>query len=147
MIHREVAPTVLDVPTPVRSGEYAPTRKLLISTGPHARTALKRWSFLLVLVLLGGCDKTTPGLLLGAISMDVPAIYLPAGFTLGAEFRGERLGSGTGAFRWSKELMAGRIDYKDWKVVEDRLWSSPGTCNTMGTASTMTALSEAMGLS
>jgi dihydroxy-acid dehydratase len=98
-------------------------------------------------VLLGGCDKTTPGLLMGAISMDLPCIYVPAGFTLGAEFRGEKLGSGTGAFRWGRELMAGRLSYEDWKVVERRSWSSPGTCNTMGTASTMTALAEALGLS
>ena len=98
-------------------------------------------------VLLGGCDKTTPGLLMGALSMDLPSLYVPAGFTLASEFRGERLGSGTGAFRWAPELMKGGITYDDWKVIEQRSWSSPGTCNTMGTASTMTALAEVLGLS
>jgi dihydroxy-acid dehydratase len=97
-------------------------------------------------VLLGGCDKTTPGLLMGAITMDLPAIYVPAGPTLGARFHGERLGSGTGAFRWAGELLAGHIGTEEWKTVERRSWSSPGTCNTMGTASTMTAIAEALGL-
>ncbi|HEB89996.1 MAG TPA: dihydroxy-acid dehydratase, partial [Deltaproteobacteria bacterium] len=98
-------------------------------------------------VLLGGCDKTTPGLLMGAISMDLPAIYCPAGFTMAAEFRGERFGSGTGAFRWAKELVAGNLRLEDWQTIEQKTWSSPGTCNTMGTASTMTALAEVLGLS
>ena len=60
-------------------------------------------------ILLGGCDKTTPGLLMGAISMDIPAVYCPAGFTMGATFRGERFGSGTGPFRWAPELIAGNL--------------------------------------
>ena len=98
-------------------------------------------------VLLGGCDKTTPGLLMGAISMDLPTLYCPAGFTMGAEFRGERFGSGTGAFRWAGELLSGNLSQDDWRTIEERTWSSPGTCNTMGTASTMTALAEVLGFS
>lgn len=98
-------------------------------------------------VLLGGCDKTTPGLLMGAISMNLPTIYCPAGFTMGAEFRGERFGSGTGAFRWAGQLIAGKLSLEDWQTIEQRTWSSPGTCNTMGTASTMTALAEVLGFS
>jgi dihydroxy-acid dehydratase len=98
-------------------------------------------------VLLGGCDKTTPGLLMGAISMNLPTIYCPAGFTMGAQFRGERFGSGTGAFRWAGQLISGQLSLEDWKVIEQRTWSSPGTCNTMGTASTMTALAEVLGFS
>lgn len=98
-------------------------------------------------VLLGGCDKTTPGLLMGAISMNLPTIYCPAGFTMGAEFRGERFGSGTGAFRWAGQLIAGKLSLEDWRTIEQRTWSSPGTCNTMGTASTMTALAEVLGFS
>ncbi|GAA0690515.1 L-arabinonate dehydratase [Marinobacterium maritimum] len=98
-------------------------------------------------ILLGGCDKTTPGLLLGAISMNLPTIYCPAGFTMGATFRGERFGSGTGAFRWAPELIAGKLSPQEWQTVEQKIWSSPGTCNVMGTASTMTALAEVLGLS
>ncbi len=98
-------------------------------------------------ILLGGCDKTTPALLLGAISMDIPTIYCPAGFTMGATFRGERFGSGTGAFRWAPELIAGKMSIEEWQKVEQKIWSSPGTCNVMGTASTMTALAEVMGMS
>ena len=98
-------------------------------------------------ILLGGCDKTTPGLLMGAISMDIPAVYCPAGFTMGATFRGERFGSGTGPFRWAPELIAGNLSTEDWQAIEQKIWSSPGTCNVMGTASTMTALAEVMGMS
>ena len=98
-------------------------------------------------ILLGGCDKTTPGLLMGAISMNLPTIYCPAGFTMAAEFRGERLGSGTGAFRWAGDLVTGKLPLEDWRLIEQRTWSSPGTCNTMGTASTMTALAEVLGFS
>lgn len=98
-------------------------------------------------ILLGGCDKTTPGLLMGAISMNIPTIYSPAGFTMGATFRGERFGSGTGGFRWAPELLAGKLSLDEWQTVEQKLWSSPGTCNVMGTASTMTALAEVLGMS
>jgi dihydroxy-acid dehydratase len=98
-------------------------------------------------ILLGGCDKTTPALLMGAISMNIPAIFCPAGFTMGATFKGERFGSGTGAFRWAPELIAGKLPLSDWQDLEQKIWSSPGTCNVMGTASTMTALAEVMGLS
>ena len=98
-------------------------------------------------ILLGGCDKTTPGLLMGAISMNIPTIFCPAGFTMGATFRGERFGSGTGGFRWAPELLSGKISLDDWRTVEQKLWSSPGTCNVMGTASTMTALAEVLGMS
>ncbi len=98
-------------------------------------------------ILLGGCDKTTPGLLMGAISMDIPAIYCPAGFTMGATFRGDRFGSGTGPFRYAPDLIAGRLPVEDWETIEQKIWSSPGTCNVMGTASTMTALAEVLGMS
>ncbi len=98
-------------------------------------------------ILLGGCDKTTPGLLMGAISMDVPAIFCPAGFTMAATFRGERFGSGTGPFRWAPDMIAGKLPLEDWEEIEQKIWSSPGTCNVMGTASTMTALAEVLGMS
>ena len=98
-------------------------------------------------ILLGGCDKTTPALMMGAISMNIPTIYCPAGFTMGATYKGERFGSGTGAFRWAPELIAGNLSVDEWEKLEQKIWSSPGTCNTMGTASTMTALVETMGMS
>jgi dihydroxy-acid dehydratase len=98
-------------------------------------------------ILLGGCDKTTPGLMLGAISMDIPAIFCPAGFTMAATYRGERFGSGTGPFRYAPDLIAGRLPLEEWEIIEQKIWSSPGTCNVMGTASTMTALAEVLGMS
>lgn len=98
-------------------------------------------------ILLGGCDKTTPALLMGAISMNIPAIYCPAGFTIGATYKGERFGSGTGPFRWAPDLIAGNLPMDEWEKIEQKIWSSPGTCNTMGTASTMTALAETLGMS
>lgn len=98
-------------------------------------------------ILLGGCDKTTPGLLLGAISADLPTIFCPAGFTNAARYRGESFGSGTGPFRWAPDLIAGRLPVSEWQKIEEKIWSSPGTCNVMGTASTMTALAEVLGFS
>jgi dihydroxy-acid dehydratase len=97
-------------------------------------------------VLMGGCDKTTPGLLMGAISMDMPAIYLPAGPMLRGNWNGQPLGSGTDSFKYWTERCAGRITADDWREIEDGIARSPGFCMTMGTASTMTALAEALGM-
>ena len=97
-------------------------------------------------VLLGGCDKTTPGLLMGAISMDLPCIYVPAGFMLHGLWKGERLGSGVDGWKYGAELGAGRISRQHWSEIEAGSARTVGTCNTMGTASTMTAIAEAMGL-
>jgi dihydroxy-acid dehydratase len=97
-------------------------------------------------VLMGGCDKTTPGLLLGAISMDLPAIFLPAGPMLNGHWRGETVGAGTHTRRYWDELRAGKITKADWVDFEVRATRSVGTCNTMGTASTMTSMVEAMGM-
>jgi dihydroxy-acid dehydratase len=97
-------------------------------------------------VLLGGCDKTTPGLIMGAISMNVPAIYVPAGFMLHGYWRGERLGSGVDGWKYGAELRAGRITLEEWAEVERGSARTVGTCNTMGTASTMTAIAETLGL-
>jgi len=97
-------------------------------------------------VLLGGCDKTTPGLLMGAISMDLPAIYLPAGPMLRGNWNGQPLGSGTDSFKYWTERCAGRISAEDFREIEDGIARSPGFCMTMGTASTMTALAEALGM-
>jgi len=97
-------------------------------------------------VLMGGCDKTTPALLMGAISMNLPAIFLPAGPMLRGDFRGGVLGSGSDTWKYWAELRAGTITEEDWRGVESGIARSPGHCMTMGTASTMTSAAEAMGL-
>jgi len=97
-------------------------------------------------VLMGGCDKTTPALVLGAISMDIPAIYLPAGPMLRGNHNGEILGSGTDAFKFFDERRAGNICDDEWSGIEAGIARSYGHCMTMGTASTMTGIAEAMGL-
>jgi dihydroxy-acid dehydratase len=96
-------------------------------------------------VLMGGCDKTTPALLMGAISMDLPAIYLPAGPMLRGHWGGKTLGSGSDVWKYWAELKAGNITERDWEEMENGIARSFGTCMTMGTASTMTAIAEAMG--
>lgn len=97
-------------------------------------------------VLMGGCDKTTPGLLMGAISMDVPAIYFPAGPMLRGNWKGQPLGSGSDSWKYWDELRAGTITQADWQEVEEGIARSYGHCMTMGTASTMTSIAEALGL-
>ncbi len=97
-------------------------------------------------ILMGGCDKTTPGLLMGATSMDLPAIFVPAGPMLRGNLRGEVLGSGSDTWKYWDERRAGRIDEAEWQAVEAGIARSYGHCMTMGTASTMTATAEAMGM-
>ena len=97
-------------------------------------------------VLMGGCDKTTPGLLLGAISMDFPCVFLPAGPMLRGNLRGEVLGSGADTWKYWDERRAGRIGGEEWRAVEAGIARSHGHCMTMGTAATMTALADALGL-
>lgn len=97
-------------------------------------------------VLMGGCDKTTPALLLGATSMNLPAIYLPAGPMLRGNWQGKTLGSGSDAWKYWDERRAGNISQQDWVGVEGGIARSYGTCMTMGTASTMTAIAEAIGM-
>jgi dihydroxy-acid dehydratase len=97
-------------------------------------------------VLMGGCDKTTPGLLMGAASMDLPAIYVPAGAMLRGHWRGETLGSGTDVFKYWAERRAGNLDENAWFEIEQGIARSPGTCMTMGTASTMMSLAETLGM-
>ncbi|MCB4820775.1 L-arabinonate dehydratase [Roseicella aerolata] len=97
-------------------------------------------------VLMGGCDKTTPGLLLGATSMNIPAIFVPAGPMLRGNWQGKVLGSGSDSWKYWDELRAGKITEQDWLGVEAGIARSHGTCMTMGTASTMTAIAEAVGM-
>jgi len=98
-------------------------------------------------VLLGGCDKNTPALLMGAISMNLPAIFVPAGPMLRGNWHGQVLGSGSDVMKYWSERRAGNIDLQAWQEIEDGIARSPGTCMTMGTASTMTSVAEVLGFS
>ncbi|MEX6505967.1 L-arabinonate dehydratase [Jiella sp. M17.18] len=97
-------------------------------------------------VLLGGCDKSTPALLMGVISMDIPAIFCPAGPMSSGQWRGTKVGAGTHTKKYWDEYRAGGISEEDWIDLESRMTRSFGTCNTMGTASTMTSIADAMGM-
>jgi len=97
-------------------------------------------------VLMGGCDKTTPALVMGATSMNLPAIYVPAGPMLKGHWRENTLGSGSDTWKYWAELRAGNISERDWQEIEDGIARSPGTCMTMGTAATMMSIAEALGL-
>lgn len=97
-------------------------------------------------VLLGGCDKTTPALLMGAASADIPAILVTGGPQLKGNWRGEELGSCTDCRRYEQEWRAGRITEEDWAELQSCIVRSPGHCMVMGTASTMAALGEALGM-
>jgi dihydroxy-acid dehydratase len=96
-------------------------------------------------VLLGGCDKTVPALLMGAISMNLPALFMPAGPMLRGNWRGQQLGSGSDVWKYHAELRAGNITPDDWNEIEEGIARSFGTCMTFGTASTMAVLSEVLG--
>ena len=97
------------------------------------------------LVLLGGCDKTIPSLLMAAASVDLPAVVVPGGPMLTGTFRGVPLGCGTDVFRLSEEVRAGTLSAEDFARSESAMIRSRGHCNTMGTASTMALVAEALG--
>ena len=97
-------------------------------------------------VLMGGCDKTTPGLLMGASSMDLPTLFMPAGPMLRGHWGGTTLGSGSDTWKYWADLRAGNITQEDWQEIENGIARSPGHCMTMGTASTMTSATEALGV-
>jgi dihydroxy-acid dehydratase len=97
-------------------------------------------------VLMGGCDKTTPGLTMGALSAGLPFIFVPAGPMLSGQWRGQTLGSGSDAWKYWDERRAGRISESDWREIEGSISRSHGTCMTMGTAATMMGIAEAVGL-
>jgi len=97
-------------------------------------------------VLLGGCDKTTPGLLMGAASVDLPAIFLSSGAMLNGKFEGHDIGSGTDVWRFSEAVRAGEMSLDEFLSAEAGMSRSAGVCNTMGTASTMASLTEALGV-
>jgi dihydroxy-acid dehydratase len=97
-------------------------------------------------VLMGGCDKTTPALIMGAVTMGLPFLYVPAGPMLRGNWHGQPLGSGSDSWKYWAELRAGNIDEQAWREIEEGIARSPGHCMTMGTASTMTSAAEALGL-
>ncbi|EWG98378.1 hypothetical protein Q427_30920 [Halomonas sp. BC04] len=97
-------------------------------------------------ILMGGCDKTTPGLVLGAVSAGLPFLFVPAGPMLRGNFKGKVLGSGADGWKYWDERRAGTITQEEWRGVEAGIARSYGHCMTMGTASTMTAIAEALGL-
>ncbi|TFL17612.1 dihydroxy-acid dehydratase [Jannaschia formosa] len=97
-------------------------------------------------VLMGGCDKTTPALIMGAITAGVPFVFLPAGPMLRGNHAGQILGSGSDAWKYWDERRAGTIGEEEWRGVQGGIARSHGVCMTMGTASTMTAIADAMGL-
>jgi dihydroxy-acid dehydratase len=97
-------------------------------------------------VLMGGCDKTTPGLIMGATSAGLPLIFMPAGPMLRGHWGGTTLGSGSDTWKYWADLRAGVITEQDWQEIENGIARSPGHCMTMGTASTMTSAAEALGL-
>ncbi|ABV92986.1 dihydroxy-acid dehydratase [Dinoroseobacter shibae DFL 12 = DSM 16493] len=98
-------------------------------------------------VLLGGCDKTTPGQLMGAASVDLPSIVVSAGPMLNGKYRGQDIGSGTDVWKFSEAVRAGEMTLADFMNAEAGMSRSAGVCMTMGTASTMASLVEAMGMS
>src|SRR6187549_957416 len=97
-------------------------------------------------VLMGGCDKTIPALVMGATSANLPAIVVPAGPMLRGNWRGQILGSGSDVWKYWTERRAGTLDECSWREMEDGMARSFGTCMTMGTASTMTSAVDALGL-
>ena len=97
-------------------------------------------------VLMGGCDKTTPGLVMGAITVGLPMIYLPAGPMLRGNYAGQVLGSGSDAWKYWDERRAGNVTDAQWRGLQGGIARSAGVCMTMGTASTMTAITDALGL-
>ena len=98
-------------------------------------------------VLLGGCDKTTPGQLMGAASVDLPTLVVSSGPMLNGKYKGQDIGSGTDVWRFSEEVRAGEMTLKEFMAAETGMSRSSGVCMTMGTASTMASLVEGMGLS
>ena len=98
-------------------------------------------------VLLGGCDKTGPGLVMGAASANVPSIFVPAGAMLKGRWRQQTLGTGTSTWAAEADHRAGKLSDREWAEMSEATVRSPGTCNTMGTASTMTLLIDVLGLS
>ncbi len=136
----------LNLPVPsLGETQVRPTAMLWRNMAAMAIEELLRANPVDGVVLLGGCDKTIPSLLMGAASVDIPAIVVPGGPMLNGYFRGEAMGCGTDVWKLSEEVRAGRLSEKLFLRSEGSMIRSRGHCNTMGTASTMASMAEALG--
>ncbi|CAN5482099.1 IlvD/Edd family dehydratase [soil metagenome] len=126
--------------------QMRPTTMLWRNMAAMAAEELLRANPIDGVVLLGGCDKTIPSLLMAAASVDLPALVVPGGPMLTGHFRGQPLGCGTDVWRLSEEVRAGTLDKADFLASESAMIRSRGHCNTMGTASTMGCMAEALGM-
>ena len=143
----EAGGTPLELPV-VSLGEtqVRPTAMLWRNMAAMATEEMLRANPLDGVVLLGGCDKTIPSLLMAAASVDLPAVVVPGGPMLTGTFRGAPLGCGTDVWRLSEEVRAGTLSHEDFLRSESAMIRSRGHCNTMGTASTMAIVAEALGM-
>ncbi|WP_308466169.1 IlvD/Edd family dehydratase [Rathayibacter soli] len=123
-----------------------PTAMLWRNMAAMATEEMLRANPIDAVVLLGGCDKTIPALLMGAASVDLPAVVVPGGPMLNGYFRGERMGCGTGVWKLSEEVRAGALSEAEFEATDKEMIRSKGHCNTMGTASTMGLMAEALGM-
>lgn len=136
----------LNLPVPsLGETQVRPTAMLWRNMAAMAIEEMLRANPIDGVVLLGGCDKTIPALLMGAASVDIPAIVVPGGPMLNGTFRGEAIGCGTDVWRLSEEVRAGLLSEKLFMKSEGSMIRSRGHCNTMGTASTMASMAEALG--
>ena len=126
--------------------QVRPTAMLWRNLAAMAAEELIRANPIDGVVLLGGCDKTIPALLMAAASVDLPAVVVPGGPMLTGTFRGRPLGCGTDVWRLSEEVRAGTLSEADFLMSESSMIRSRGHCNTMGTASTMACVTEALGM-
>jgi dihydroxy-acid dehydratase len=126
--------------------QMRPTAMLWRNMAAMAGEELLRANPVDAVVLLGGCDKTIPSLLMAAASVDLPAVVVPGGPMLTGTFRGAALGCGTDVWRLSEEVRAGTLARTDFLASESSMIRSRGHCNTMGTASTMACVAEALGM-
>ncbi len=137
----------VDVPVySVSESGYRPTAMMFRNLAAMAVEETIRGQPMDGVVCLVGCDKTTPSLLMGAASCDLPAIMVSGGPMLNGYFRGERVGSGTHLWKFSEAVKAGEMTAAEFVEAEASMSRSPGSCNTMGTASTMASMVEALGM-
>ncbi|GAA1918416.1 IlvD/Edd family dehydratase [Microbacterium aoyamense] len=137
-------PLILPVVS-IGENQVRPTAMLMRNLAAMATEEMLRANPIDGVVLLGGCDKTIPALLMAAASVDLPAVVVPGGPMLTGHFRGEPLGCGTDVWRLSEEVRAGTLSEEQFLRSESSMIRSKGHCNTMGTASTMALVTEALG--
>jgi dihydroxy-acid dehydratase len=137
----------LDMPViSIGENQIRPTAMFLRNLGAMAAEELFRANPIDGLVLLGGCDKTIPSLLMAAASVDIPAVVIPGGPMLNGTHRGVALGCGTDVWRLSEDVRAGQMTAEEFAGAESSMIRSKGHCNTMGTASTMAVMAESLGM-